>query len=86
MADPLTPPRRKTGRRKLPPLTVDAKGVAAMLNVSKRSIDTYNAAGFLPAPIRLAGRVLWNVRELRRWVDAGMPDRATWERLKATRK
>ena len=85
MADPLSPPRRQR-RRKLPPLAVDAKGLAVMLNVGKRSIDTYNAAGLIPKPFKLSGRTLWNVAEIRRWLDAGSPDRETWARIKTAKK
>jgi predicted DNA-binding transcriptional regulator AlpA len=39
------------------------------------------AAGRIPSPIKLGGRTLWRVEELRRWVVAGCPDRRTWEAL-----
>ena len=84
MADLDTPSRRKR-RQKLPRLAVDARGLATMLNVGKRSIDTYNAAGLIPAPFRLFGRVLWNVAEVRKWLDAGAPARAEWEAIKKVR-
>jgi hypothetical protein len=78
-----TPPRKNPHRRKLPALAADAGGVARMLGVSKRSVHTYDAAGLIPRPFKLSGRTLWNVAELRRWLDAGSPDRATWERMKS---
>lgn len=83
MSDPRTSPRRNSRRRKLPALSVDGEELGRMLGVSERSIDTYHAAALIPAPFRLSGRVLWNVAEIRRWLDAGSPDRATWERMKA---
>jgi hypothetical protein len=86
VADALTPSRKTARRRKLPALAADAGGVARMLGVSKRSVNTYDAAGLIPRPFRLSGRTLWNVRELRRWLDAGSPDRATWEQIKAAKK
>lgn len=83
MADTSPPAsRRNSRRRKLPPLAADAGGVGLMLGVSKRSVNTYDAAGLIPRPFKLSGRTLWNVAELRRWLDAGSPDRATWERIK----
>ena len=83
MADPLSAsPKSRLRSRTLPALAVDAAGLARMLGVGKRSIDTYNAAGLIPAPFRLAGRVLWNVQEIRWWLDAGSPDRASWDALK----
>lgn len=85
MTDRISPPCRKR-RRKLPALAVDARGLAAMLGLGKRSIDTNNAAALIPRPFRLFGRVLWNVAEIRRWLDAGSPDRQTWERIKTAKK
>lgn len=37
------------------------------------------AAGRIPAPVKLGGRTLWRADELRRWAEAGCPDRRTWE-------
>ena len=85
MTDALTPPRKNSRRRKLPALAADAGGVARMLGVSKRSVNTYDAAGLIPRPFKLSGRTLWNVSELRRWVDAGSPARDVWERIKAVK-
>ncbi len=86
MADALTPPRKNPRCRKLPALAADAGGVARMLGVSKRSVNTYDAAGLIPRPFKLAGRTLWNVREIRKWLDAGSPVRDVWERIKAVKK
>jgi predicted DNA-binding transcriptional regulator AlpA len=70
-------------RRKLPRLAVDAKRLAVMLCCGVRTIRTHDAAGKLPAPIRVGGRVLWRVAEIRAWLDAGAPDRAAWERIRS---
>jgi hypothetical protein len=45
-----------------------------------------DAAGLVPAPIKLAGATLWSVDELRAWVAAGCPPRDAWERMKITKK
>jgi predicted DNA-binding transcriptional regulator AlpA len=45
-----------------------------------------HAAGRIPAPIKLGGRTLWRVEELRRWVEAGCPARRIWETLQANDK
>jgi predicted DNA-binding transcriptional regulator AlpA len=68
------------------PFAMDARGLAAMLSGSVRWIRTQDAAGKLPRPIRVAGRVLWLREEIESWLKAGAPDRATWEVLKAARK
>jgi hypothetical protein len=36
----------------------------------------------LSSPIRLVGSVVWKVREIRGWLNAGSRDRATWEAMK----
>lgn len=77
---------RKRRRPWPKPLAVDAKGLAAMLSLGLRTIRSADAAGKLPPPVRVGGRVLWRVDEIRDWLDAGAPDRATWDALKATKK
>ena len=69
-----------------PQLTVDAKRLAKMLNLGLRTIRSYDVAGKLPSPIRIGSRVLWRVDEIRKWVNAGAPDRETWERINAARR
>jgi len=69
----------------LPPLLAGASGVARMLDSGLRTVRTMDAAGKLPTPIRLGGKVLWSIDELKAWIAAGCPDRATWETLKARR-
>ena len=68
------------------PLVVDAKRLARLLCAGVRSIRTWDAAGKLPAPIRFGGKVVWSVTEIRAWLAAGAPDRATWAALRAARK
>ena len=68
------------------PLVVDAKRLAKLLCCGLRTIRTHDAAGKLPAPVRIGGRVVWRVSEIRAWLDAGAPDRETWEARRAARK
>jgi predicted DNA-binding transcriptional regulator AlpA len=68
------------------PLCVDAAELAVMLGLGLRTVRTYDRAGKLPAPIRIGGRVLWRVDEIRAWLDAGAPDRQTWAARRAARK
>jgi predicted DNA-binding transcriptional regulator AlpA len=68
------------------PLCVDAEGLAAMLGLGLRTIRTHDRAGKLPAPVRIGGRVLWRTEEIRDWLNAGAPDRKTWEARRAARK
>ena len=83
--DAAAPPTRKR-RRKLPPLVVDAKRLAKLLGLGLRTIRTHDAAGKLPAPVRIGGRVVWSVAEIRAWLSAGAPDRATWAAIRDARK
>jgi predicted DNA-binding transcriptional regulator AlpA len=68
------------------PLVADAKRLARLLTCGIRTIRTWDAAGRLPSPIRIGGRVVWRVDEIRRWLAAGAPDRETWNVIRATHK
>jgi len=76
------PPKRRRHRPRVKPLVADAQLLARLLGVGIRSIRTWANAGKLPPSIRLGSRVVWSIREIRGWVDAGAPDCATWEKIK----
>ena len=76
------PPTDSTG----PPLVADARRLAVMLCAGVRTVRTWDAAGKLPAPVRIGGRVVWRVDEIRAWLAAGAPSRTEWEARRATRK
>jgi predicted DNA-binding transcriptional regulator AlpA len=80
---PAAPLGRK--RRQPAPLTVDAKRLAKRLSVGVRTIRTWDSAGKLPAPVRVGGKVLWYLPEIREWIESGTPNRSTWVALKAAR-
>ena len=82
---PPDPPARKR-RRPLSPLVADARRLAKLLCAGVRTVRTWDAAGKLPAPIRIGGRVVWRVREIRAWLAAGAPNRETWAAMCAARK
>ena len=65
------------------PLVVDARRLAVLLCAGIRTVRTWDAAGKLPAPIRIGGRVVWRVDEIRAWLAAGAPNRDVWEVRKA---
>jgi predicted DNA-binding transcriptional regulator AlpA len=78
------PPAEPAG---VPPILVDARRAAAMLGIGLRTLRTMDAAGRLPAPVRLSpGCVRWRLAELRDWTEAGCPDRETWEARRAARR
>jgi predicted DNA-binding transcriptional regulator AlpA len=68
------------------PLVADAKRLARLLGCGLRTVRTWDAAGKLPKPIRIGGRVLWYLPEIRSWIECGSPSRETWERIKPTSK
>jgi len=65
---------------------VDARRLAKLLCAGIRTVRTWDAAGKLPAPIRIGGRVVWHLDEIRAWLNAGAPDRETWTAIRAVRK
>jgi excisionase family DNA binding protein len=64
------------------PALMTAAEVAAALNSSERNVRRLNSAGHLPRPIKIGRLVRWRPDELRAWIDAGSPDRATWEAIR----
>jgi prophage regulatory protein len=73
-------------RRPISPLVADARLLARLLRVGIRTVRTWDAAGKLPMPIRIGGRVVWNLKGkwgLRAWLAAGAPHRDEWETRKA---
>lgn len=64
-------------------LIVGAKHVAIMLGISLRTVRSMDASGKLPLPVRIGGLVSWRKQELIDWVEAGCPDRETWNTRRA---
>ena len=70
-----------------PPLVVDARRLAKFLCAGLRTVRAWDAAGKLPSPIRLGGKVVWRLDEIRDWLAAGAPRRDEWQaRRTAARK
>jgi hypothetical protein len=67
----------------LAPILVLADVAGPMCGRSEASWWRDHAAKRVPAPAwRAPGRTLWSVAELRAWVEAGCPDRRTWESMR----
>jgi hypothetical protein len=62
---------------------VDTDQAAAICGVSPASWFRLKAAGKTPAPVKLGGRVLHRVEDLKLWVALGCPDRKTFEAQKS---
>lgn len=67
-------------------LAIPAKELARLLGVSVRQVWRLNSAGLLPKPLRLNGSVRWRRNEIEAFIEAGAPDRQTWETIKANRR
>jgi predicted DNA-binding transcriptional regulator AlpA len=61
------------------PLLVTAKTAAALCGKSLRTWRTWDAAGWIPRPVRIGRSTLWRADELRAWVAADCPRRVEWE-------
>jgi predicted DNA-binding transcriptional regulator AlpA len=66
----------------LPPLLVDMAGLSRLLARSEASLYRDDAAGRLPAGLKLGASKRWRYSEIVAWVEAGMPCRRTWEALR----
>jgi predicted DNA-binding transcriptional regulator AlpA len=67
------------------PLLVDMKGLSQLLARSEASLHRDDSAGRIPAGLKLGGSKRWSYPEIIAWVEAGMPDRRTWQAMKGTR-
>ena len=61
-----------------------AKQLGGLLSLSKRQIFRLNSCGKLPAPIRIGGSVRWVESTIAEWLNAGAPDRKTWQAMQQT--
>lgn len=63
-------------------IAVSARTAAALFETSLRNWSGLDAAGQVPAPIRVGHRKRWQLDELRAWAAAGAPSRARWQVIK----
>lgn len=61
------------------PILVGVPLAAQLLGISSRTLVRLEEALKTPRFVRLGRRRLVPIDEWRAWVDAGCPDRATWE-------
>jgi predicted DNA-binding transcriptional regulator AlpA len=69
----------------LPPLLIGMAGLSRLLCRSEASLYRDAASGRLPAGLRIGSSKRWRYAEIVDWVNAGMPDRKTWETMKSAR-
>jgi hypothetical protein len=64
------------------PFLVPALEAARLCGVSEASWYGLKSAGKTPPEVRLGGRVLYRIEDLKLWVALGCPDRRTFEARK----
>jgi predicted DNA-binding transcriptional regulator AlpA len=82
---PVADPPADGNRPTVEPLLLSARDLAAMLRLGLRTVRSMDAAGKLPAPMRIGGCVRWKFSEILDWINAGCPSREVWEARRATR-
>lgn len=85
LSDPSTPARPATPAES-GPILVDARRLAPILCIGVRTLRCWDSCGKLPSPVRVGGKVLWNLDEIREWAAAGAPDRGAWAAMRAAQK
>ena len=60
-----------------------AKELGKILSLSKRQVFRLNSCGKIPAPIRIGGSVRWAESTIAKWLQAGAPDRRTFDALES---
>ena len=67
----------------LPRLALSAGDAAELLGISRAQFWKLHSSGRLPLPVRLGTKApRWRYDELQAWLNAGCPDRLTWQRTK----
>lgn len=81
-AAPVTDHQATTGAS-LEPLLVDTEQAARAVGISSASWYRLRSGGKTPAPVKLGGRVLYRLADLRSWVAMGCPPRKEFETRRA---
>jgi predicted DNA-binding transcriptional regulator AlpA len=72
-----TPAKPAAADASLAPLLIDIHALAVLLDRSVASLERDQAAGRLPAPVRIGGSKRWRRADIETWVAAGCPTRRT---------
>ena len=59
-----------------------AQSLGRLLSLSKRQIFRLNNCGKIPAALRIGGSVRWSEKTILDWLQAGAPDRKTFEAMR----
>jgi predicted DNA-binding transcriptional regulator AlpA len=71
---------------KLESLLIPDTVAAALAGIGRSTWWRLHAAGKTPAAIKIGRAVRWNRAEIVAWIEAGCPDRLTWEAGRETRR
>jgi len=76
---------QQTNAGAVPPLALDAEDVIGPLlpSLSVRTWRRMDSAGRIPRGVRIGGRKLWRVADVKLWIELGGPDRAGYEAMAA---
>ena len=72
----------RTRRIDFRPLLLRAPEAASLCSTSVRTWRTWGTIGKIPRPIHIGRIPFWRYDELKAWVTAGCPDRATWDAIR----
>jgi predicted DNA-binding transcriptional regulator AlpA len=68
-------------------LALTAKDAAAILGISRAQLWKLHASGKIPLPVYLGTKApRWRADELREWLEAGAPDRQTWQKMREAQR
>jgi len=81
--DPPAAERQAPPASGLAPLLINITGLSQLLARSEASLYRDDSAGRIPAGRKLGGSKRWVYAEIVAWVEAGMPDRRTWQATKS---
>ena len=63
-------------------LLLRAEDAAALCSTSTRTWRTWGTIGKIPRPIHIGRIPFWRYDELKAWVEAGCPNRTTWDAMR----
>jgi predicted DNA-binding transcriptional regulator AlpA len=73
-------PNQAQGMATSAPIAVNASEAARLCGFSRGHWHRLDSAGLVPRPVRIGGGCpRWVVSDLAAWMEAGAPNRATWE-------
>ena len=72
----------QTLRVDMRPLLLRAAQAAEVCSTSVRTWRTWGTIGKIPRPVYVGRIPFWRYDELKAWVAAGCPNRATWDAMR----